>query len=51
MAAGLHPRALAKSPIEGSEGNAEYLLWLTPRDAESMGWEALVRTADDVTAP
>jgi 23S rRNA (cytidine1920-2'-O)/16S rRNA (cytidine1409-2'-O)-methyltransferase len=51
VAAGLHPRALAKSPIEGSEGNAEYLLWLTPRDAESMGWEALVRTADDVTAP
>jgi 23S rRNA (cytidine1920-2'-O)/16S rRNA (cytidine1409-2'-O)-methyltransferase len=50
VAAGLHPRALAKSPIEGSEGNAEYLLWLTPRDAESMGWEALVRTADDVTA-
>jgi 23S rRNA (cytidine1920-2'-O)/16S rRNA (cytidine1409-2'-O)-methyltransferase len=51
VAAGLHPRALAKSPIEGSEGNAEYLVWLTPRDAESMGWEALVRTADDVTAP
>ena len=51
VAAGLHPRALAKSPIEGSEGNAEYLLWLTPRDAESMGWEALVRTADDVTLP
>ena len=51
VAAGLHPRALAKSPIEGSEGNVEYLLWLTPRDAESMGWEALVRSADDVTAP
>ena len=51
VAAGLHPRALAKSPIEGSEGNAEYLLWLTPRDAQSLGWEALVRTADDVTLP
>jgi 23S rRNA (cytidine1920-2'-O)/16S rRNA (cytidine1409-2'-O)-methyltransferase len=51
VAAGLHPRALARSPIEGSEGNAEYLLWLTPRDAQSMGWEALVRTADDVTLP
>ena len=51
VAAGLHPQALARSPIEGGEGNAEYLLWLTPRDAESMGWEALVRAADDVTAP
>ena len=51
IAAGLHPRALDRSPIEGSEGNAEYLLWLTPRDAESMGWEALVSRADEVTAP
>jgi 23S rRNA (cytidine1920-2'-O)/16S rRNA (cytidine1409-2'-O)-methyltransferase len=51
IAAGLHPRALTRSPIEGGEGNAEYLLWLTPRDAPSMGWEALVRTADEVTAP
>ncbi|NYG08256.1 23S rRNA (cytidine1920-2'-O)/16S rRNA (cytidine1409-2'-O)-methyltransferase [Phycicoccus badiiscoriae] len=51
IAAGLHPRALARSPIEGGEGNAEYLLWLTPRDAESMGWEALVSRADEVTAP
>ncbi len=51
IAAGLHPRALARSPIEGSEGNAEYLLWLTPRTAESMGWEALVSKADEMTAP
>jgi 23S rRNA (cytidine1920-2'-O)/16S rRNA (cytidine1409-2'-O)-methyltransferase len=51
VGAGLHPRALAPSPIEGGEGNAEYLLWLTPRDAESMGWEALVGRADEVTAP
>jgi 23S rRNA (cytidine1920-2'-O)/16S rRNA (cytidine1409-2'-O)-methyltransferase len=51
VSAGLHPKALAPSPIEGGEGNAEYLLWLAPRDAESMGWEALVRAADDVTAP
>ena len=47
--AGLHPRALVPSPIEGAEGNAEYLLWLTPRAAESMGWEALVSTADQVS--
>lgn len=49
--AGLHPRALAPSPILGGEGNAEYLLWLTPRAEESMGWEAVVRAADEVSAP
>ncbi|SDP06700.1 23S rRNA (cytidine1920-2'-O)/16S rRNA (cytidine1409-2'-O)-methyltransferase [Pedococcus dokdonensis] len=49
--AGLHPRGLARSPIEGGEGNAEYLLWLAPRDAGAMGWEALVKAADEVTAP
>jgi 23S rRNA (cytidine1920-2'-O)/16S rRNA (cytidine1409-2'-O)-methyltransferase len=47
--AGLHPKALTASPLRGGEGNAEYLLWLTPRAAESMGWQALVRTADQVT--
>jgi len=47
--AGLHPRALVPSPIQGGEGNAEYLLWLTLRAAESLGWEALVRTADQVS--
>jgi 23S rRNA (cytidine1920-2'-O)/16S rRNA (cytidine1409-2'-O)-methyltransferase len=47
--AGLHPRGLVPSPIEGAEGNAEYLLWLTPRAGESMGWEALVSTADRVS--
>lgn len=46
---GLHPKALAASPIEGGEGNAEYLLWLTPCAADSLEWEALVRTADQVT--
>jgi 23S rRNA (cytidine1920-2'-O)/16S rRNA (cytidine1409-2'-O)-methyltransferase len=49
VAAGLHPRALAASPLQGGEGNAEYLLWLTPRAEESMGWEALVRAADLVS--
>lgn len=51
IAAGLHPRALAASPILGAEGNAEYLLWLAPRADASMGWEALVRAADEVSAP
>jgi 23S rRNA (cytidine1920-2'-O)/16S rRNA (cytidine1409-2'-O)-methyltransferase len=50
VAAGLHPRAVAASPIQGGDGNAEYLLWLTPRADESMGWEALVRAADLVSA-
>lgn len=49
IAAGLHPRGLVPSPIRGGEGNAEYLLWLTPRAEESCGWEALVRTADEVS--
>jgi 23S rRNA (cytidine1920-2'-O)/16S rRNA (cytidine1409-2'-O)-methyltransferase len=49
--AGLHPRALAQSPILGGEGNAEYLLWLAPRAEESMGWEAVVRAADEISAP
>ena len=49
IGAGLHPKGLAPSPIVGGEGNAEYLLWLTPRAAESIGWEALVRTADQVS--
>jgi 23S rRNA (cytidine1920-2'-O)/16S rRNA (cytidine1409-2'-O)-methyltransferase len=49
--AGLHPRALTASPIEGGEGNTEYLLWLTPRAEESMGWQALLQAADRVTAP
>jgi hypothetical protein len=26
-------------------------LWLTPRATGAMGWEALVRAADEVTAP
>lgn len=47
--AGLHPKGLAESPIRGGEGNAEYLLWLTPHAEESLGWEALVRTADQVS--
>lgn len=49
IVAGLHPKGLAESPIRGGEGNAEYLLWLTPRAEESLGWEALVRTADQVS--
>ncbi len=49
LAAGLHPRGVVASPVVGTEGNAEYLLWLTPRASAAMGWEALVRAADEVT--
>ncbi|GAA4731919.1 TlyA family RNA methyltransferase [Pedococcus ginsenosidimutans] len=49
IATGLHPKGLAESPIRGGEGNAEYLLWLTPRADEGMGWQALVKTADQVS--
>ncbi len=33
---GLNTRALRGSPIRGATGNAEYLLWLTPRPDEGL---------------
>lgn len=36
---GLNPRALRSSPIRGATGNAEYLLWLTPRPGQEMSAE------------
>ncbi len=35
-AAGLSTKALRRSPIRGATGNAEYLLWLTPRPHEGL---------------
>ena len=35
-AARLNARALCASPIRGATGNAEYLLWLTPRPHEGL---------------
>ena len=35
-AAGLNARALRASPIRGATGNAEYLLWLTPRPDDGL---------------
>ncbi|MEO7069653.1 MAG: TlyA family RNA methyltransferase [Nostocoides sp.] len=46
VAVGLTPLGLARSPIPGSTGNVEYLLWLTRRVEAGMGWEAVVATAD-----
>ena len=34
--AGLNAKALRGSPIRGATGNAEYLLWLTPRPDEGL---------------
>jgi 23S rRNA (cytidine1920-2'-O)/16S rRNA (cytidine1409-2'-O)-methyltransferase len=41
-AVGLNGKALRSSPIRGATGNAEYLLWLTPRPGQ-------VLTAEQVT--
>ena len=35
-AAGLQAKALCASPIRGTTGNAEYLLWLTPRPEQGL---------------
>lgn len=35
-AAGLNARGLCASPIRGATGNAEYLLWLTPRPDQGL---------------
>jgi 23S rRNA (cytidine1920-2'-O)/16S rRNA (cytidine1409-2'-O)-methyltransferase len=34
--AGLNAKALCRSPIRGATGNAEYLLWLTPRPDQGL---------------
>lgn len=36
LALGLSAKALCPSPIRGATGNAEYLLWLTPRPEQGM---------------
>jgi 23S rRNA (cytidine1920-2'-O)/16S rRNA (cytidine1409-2'-O)-methyltransferase len=33
---GLTAKALCHSPIRGATGNAEYLLWLTPRPEQGL---------------
>jgi 23S rRNA (cytidine1920-2'-O)/16S rRNA (cytidine1409-2'-O)-methyltransferase len=36
LACALTPKALCLSPIRGAAGNAEYLLWLTPRPEQGL---------------
>jgi 23S rRNA (cytidine1920-2'-O)/16S rRNA (cytidine1409-2'-O)-methyltransferase len=47
-ATGLRPQAVTTSPIEGAEGNVEYLLWAAPgrgADADDAALETMVATA------
>lgn len=47
--AGLAPTGLCASPITGTTGNAEYLLWLRHRPDGMMGERDLVRAATELT--
>ena len=47
---GLHARDLRPSPIRGTTGNAEYLLWLTPRTGEGMAPDRLAALAAELSA-
>lgn len=52
LAVGLSPFGLIASPLRGSHGNAEYLLWLrtTPaREDVGMPWDALLARVDTLT--
>jgi len=42
---GLNPRALCASPIRGTTGNAEYLLWLSPRPEEGLSTAQVIELA------
>jgi 23S rRNA (cytidine1920-2'-O)/16S rRNA (cytidine1409-2'-O)-methyltransferase len=44
-AVGLNAKALRSSPIRGATGNAEYLLWLTPRPGQVLTAEELTDLA------
>ena len=43
--AGLRARAMRCSPIRGATGNAEYLLWLTPRTNEGLAAAQVTKLA------
>lgn len=43
--AGLNAKAVRGSPIRGTTGNAEYLLWLTPRPLEGLSAEQVTELA------
>jgi 23S rRNA (cytidine1920-2'-O)/16S rRNA (cytidine1409-2'-O)-methyltransferase len=47
--AGLFPYAVAASPVRGTEGNTEYLLWLRRDPSGRMGAEAVAEAARTLT--
>ncbi|MFN8098073.1 MAG: TlyA family RNA methyltransferase [Dermatophilaceae bacterium] len=52
--AGLRAFGLIRSPLTGSHGNVEYLLWLRPclpEEDVGMPWHALVERAERLAAP
>lgn len=48
-AAGLRTKALRGSPIRGANGNAEYLLWLTPRPDPGLSAAEVTELATSVS--
>ncbi len=48
-AVGLHPHAVAPSPVRGSEGNEEYLMWFRPDPSGRMGEDAVAAAAEALT--
>ena len=48
-AAGLHPHGLTRSPVRGTHGNTEYLLWLRSDPSGKMDPAALEVVIDDLT--
>ncbi len=49
-AAGLTPGGLAVSPVEGGEGNTEYLLRVGRGRTVGLTWQALAQSADRLTS-
>ena len=46
VSAGLNPLALLPSPVRGTAGNVEYLLWLSPRSSGAMSPHEVAEAAD-----
>jgi 23S rRNA (cytidine1920-2'-O)/16S rRNA (cytidine1409-2'-O)-methyltransferase len=49
-ASGLHPLDVRASPLRGTTGNVEYLLWLTPRAGEGLAPDQVAALAAELSA-
>jgi 23S rRNA (cytidine1920-2'-O)/16S rRNA (cytidine1409-2'-O)-methyltransferase len=49
-ASGLHPLDVRASPLRGTTGNVEYLLWLTPRAGEGLAPDHVAALAAELSA-